>query len=1192
MISKTMNIPSILRVLLLLSTVHQQKCGTLQCKFPGKDVIKWEYHPGQTNTQVSKHVYYSQSFSFCRNDTQSMYTHIYHWLRFSKHRTLKYASINCTRKALRLFLIVVSGLETNPGPRKPKFPCGLCTKACKLKCIACDECDLWWHKSCVGLTSAEFKRLGSGEDIWNCPSCHALNSSGTLYTPPTQTLTGSTVLGNISDNFSIDSSIIESISDISHISGSSVSTAHDDTDSSFTGTKTPPISSSPRVNKPRLKPREKLRVLNINFQSVRKKGKLLESIIDSAEPDIIIGTETWLTDEVRSEEILSASLEFDVYRRDRPTDAHGGVLIAVRRDLMLNDIVRSDNVELISGKIKSKDKTIVIAAFYRPPNRVEESYLKTAQEEIAAIRHKNKTAVLIVAGDFNLPDINWSTMSIEGSHYPRRVNETFLNLIADNNLEQQVDFPTRKENILDIILTTHPSYKIRCKPLPSIGNSDHDIVLYDTSITAIRQKPSKRKLFLWKRANLEKIKADIVKHNNDRNAQDGAEEAWNNFKKMLLATIQKNVPSKYTEARHSLPWMTGKIKRCIKRKQKAHKKARRTKKKKDRDRYRRLQLEARFLIRDSNRQYMEDVVSENHKGNPKKFWAYVKSKRQDSSGVPPLKDKDGFVRSDSLTKAEILNAQFQSVYTRESMSHLPDMGSKQQPDMDRIIVNRRGVQNLLEKLNPHKAPGPDGVSPFILRAAAEEIAPILTDIYQKSLDTGVVPIDWKEAVIVPAYKKGDRSNPENYRPISLTSISSKVLEHVVHSSVMRHCDKHQILCDNQHGFRKRRSCESQLIVTIDKIARNYAKNKQVDVILLDFSKAFDKVPHSRLLHKLEHYGVGNSTIAWIKAFLQNRRQSVYVDGSESGKLDVISGVPQGTVLGPLLFLLYINDLPKSAPHSDTRLFADDSLVYRTISTATDATVLQDDISNLERWEQEWQMEFNPHKCSVIRIVPQSKKCIPTSYTLHGVTLSIADSSKYLGVDLNKDLSWDKHITTVVGKANKTQGFLRRNFSACTKTVKRETYTTMVRPSVEYAASIWDPTSVKNITLIEKVQRRGARFVTGNYWDRSPGCVTAMIADLGWESLEERRKHIRLSMLYKIVHEQVDIEKSLYLQSNDRRTRGQSRFFQERITNKVLEGSFFPRTIKDWNVLPKETVESSSLEVFRQRLSKNTQLSPI
>ena len=275
----------------------------------------------------------------------------------------------------------------------------------------------------------------------------------------------------------------------------------------------------------------------------------------------------------------------------------------------------------------------------------------------------------------------------------------------------------------------------------------------------------------------------------------------------------------------------------------------------------------------------------------------------------------------------------------------------------------------------------------------------MTLIFQASLQQGEVPDDWKQANVAPIFKKGDRSTAANYRPISLTSVCSKILEHIIHSQIMRHLDIHQIQSDQQHGFRKKRSCESQLILTVQDLAAALEENEQMDAILLDFSKAFDKVSHQRLAIKLDHYGIRCNLLQWIKSFLANRTQQVFVEGNTSSPAPHTSGVPQGTVLGPLLFLIYINDLPLKVS-STTRLFAHDSLLYRRIKSPEDARILQEDLDKLQEWEKDWQMSFNGSKCEVIRVT-RKRNHIKTTYTIHGHDLTVNKTGKYLGVTFDQ-----------------------------------------------------------------------------------------------------------------------------------------------------------------------------------------------
>ena len=402
--------------------------------------------------------------------------------------------------------------------------------------------------------------------------------------------------------------------------------------------------------------------------------------------------------------------------------------------------------------------------------------------------------------------------------------------------------------------------------------------------------------------------------------------------------------------------MTRKLRNRIKKKAKLYKKAKTSK---NWDRYKSFQKACKREFKRAEQDYITRAINKGiEQKNHKPFWRYIKSKKSDNIGISPLK-QDGNLFYDSKTKAEILLNQFKSVFTK-SDGVIPDT-QKCYPDIDNLVVTEDGVRKLLQNINTSKAAGPDLIPNIVLKQCAKEIAPSLTSIFNESIETGAIPKDWRDANISPIFKKGDKHSPENYRPVSLTSVTCKLLEHIICKHLITHLEKYNILTSLNHGFRSGYSCETQLLLTIDDLTKNYNSGTQTDVAILDCSKAFDTVPHDKLLSKLRSYGVTDPHLSWLSNFLSKRTMRVMCEGAESSDAYVESGVPQGTVLGPLLFLCHINDLPERV-RSQVRLFADDCLLYRPINSSDDQTILQEDLKELEEWANTWGMRFNAKKC--------------------------------------------------------------------------------------------------------------------------------------------------------------------------------------------------------------------------------------
>jgi hypothetical protein len=596
-------------------------------------------------------------------------------------------------------------------------------------------------------------------------------------------------------------------------------------------------------------------------------------------------------------------------------------------------------------------------------------------------------------------------------------------------------------------------------------------------------------------------------------------------------------------------------------------------------------------LRRSYWKYLHDIFHEAEcpqATKDKRFWSYIQRQKTTNAGISPLR-KDGKLFSIPLTQATILNEQFQSAfsegtkYTQEEFRQKTGMEDLNVQPMENITFTEEGVRKLLNDLHPNKASGPDGIGPRVLKELSEEVAPALAVLFQSSMTSGVVPADWRDALVAPIYKKGEHYDPANYRPISLTCVVCKIMEHVVASSLMSHLDSKDILSRRQHGFRRGRSCESQLLEFVDELTRLVEGGGQADVLIMDFAKAFDKCNHSLLVHKLNAYGIQDQTNTWISNFLENRRQSVVVDGFSSSFVSVRSGVPQGSVLGPSLFLVYINDLPDKLD-KPTRLFADDTAVYGGIKSLNDQQQLQNDLAKLADWEERWDMEFHPNKCTTLRCT-LSHTPRDFDYELHGHTLANVTSARYLGVTIHQKLDWDDHINKICSKANSALGFLRRNLKISSPSLKEKAYKAFVRPILEYSASVWDPYEQQHKDQIEKVQRRAARFVLNRYHNTSS--VTGMLGLLNWETLEQRRRKSRLVAFYKMTNGYMhcdDLHAQLQRHRRSGRTGNSKKYAQLHCTTNYRMESFLPRTIKDWNILPETTVEAENPDTFVSRVS--------
>ena len=572
----------------------------------------------------------------------------------------------------------------------------------------------------------------------------------------------------------------------------------------------------------------------------------------------------------------------------------------------------------------------------------------------------------------------------------------------------------------------------------------------------------------------------------------------------------------------------------------------------------------------------EKKITSNLKSNTKSFFSYLRSKRKLNCTVSALKKPDGTLSQGATDTAGVLLDFFSSVFKEEPFGPLPEFcyaNSNEWGNIGNIEILDDDVAKYLADLNIYKSSGPDKIHPKLLKSLAGNniFVRAIGDLFRNCAGTGNIPDVWKEASVIALHKKGPKNLASNYRPVSLTCILCKIYEKFIRKHVLAHVE--ECITLQQHGFVGGRSCVSNLLETVDIMLDMLAEGAPVDVLYFDFCKAFDTVPHFRLLAKLESYGINGATLDIIRNFLDGRKMRVSLGGKFSDYCNVTSGVPQGSVLGPLLFVLFVNDLPDNLK-SSIKLFADD---LKLIGNASKPEEIEQDIRELEEWEDTWLLRFNPEKCKVMHIDYNNnpRNC----YILDGVALTEVETECDLGLETNASLTWSESIKGSISKANRMTAWIARNILSRSKEVMLLIYKALIRPHIEYCVQIWSPTpqygNWATIIQLENVQRKFTRLIEGigllPYGER--------LTRLNLTTLAERRLRADLIEAYKIVNRSVNYGGSILKVS----VSGHNLVSQVTGTDKLRRDYFSERVVKHWNKLPVRVQLAKSVDDFKKQL---------
>lgn len=462
-----------------------------------------------------------------------------------------------------------------------------------------------------------------------------------------------------------------------------------------------------------------------------------------------------------------------------------------------------------------------------------------------------------------------------------------------------------------------------------------------------------------------------------------------------------------------------------------------------------------------------------------------------------------------------------------------------------------------------------------MRELGGSIIKPLRDIFTKSLENSEVPQDWRVANITPIFKKGSKKEPGNYRPVSLTSQISKVMEKLIKSEIVLYLERYQLIKNSQHGFRAKRSCLTNLLEFLNIVSGHVDDGSPVDVIYLDFQKAFDKVPHVRLMKKLEAHGITGHLSRWIGAWLEGRKQRVVLNGECSNWEGVTSGVPQGSVLGPILFIIYLNDFDDNINNRIFK-FADDAKIVGKVATGEEIQSMRDDLVVLDKWAEDWQMSFNVAKCKVVSFGFNNSTA---KYNIGGGSLVSEREEKDLGVIIRDDLKNGKQCSQAATRGNQVLGMINRTFNCKNKVIMLKLYKSLVRPHLEFCVQAWRPHLKGDIDVIEKVQRRATKMIEGcknlSYEER--------LRVLGLTTLETRRLRADLIEVFKIMRGLEGINAGMFT-LREGVVRGHAlKLFKNRVRLDVGKYSFKNRVCDEWNCLPEGVVDACSVNVFKGKL---------
>ena len=932
---------------------------------------------------------------------------------------------------------------------------------------------------------------------------------------------------------------------------------------------------------------------SLNINSLLAHIDDLRVLVYDSNIDVLTINETKLDPSVSDNDIHIPG--YEVVRKDRNING-GGVCIYIRTNhnyRKRNDLIH-DELELITIEIKRlRSKSFLISTWYRPPN----SSLDQLHKFENLVELIDATGLdFYLLGDINCDLLDPSKLSPASSLLCR--------IIDIYGLYQLIEDPTRitcdTKTLIDLCVTNATDHTTKSGVLHT-GISDHSMVYMTRKQRVDRVYARTCQVRNFKTFNEEMFLKDVIEMNwSDISMMDNPNDMWKLWKTMLIHCIDKHAPvkTKRISAKKGSPWITNDLVKKMRERDSLKKQANLSSDIEIWLNYKKARNLTNKAVRQAKREYFQNNL-DIYKSNPRQMWQLINNltgrKTNKSSNIQEVIVSDSSI-SNSKEIADAFNEHFTSIghklaSTIEQSGISPDVYLVASEKSFSIqLPSEEIVCKLLRGIDVSKAVGLDKIPNRILKIAADIIGPSLSHIFQKSIKTSVFPDEWKIARVAPVFKSGGKTDLNNYRPISVVPTIAKIFEKIIHDQLYAYFSDNNLLASCQSGFRSLHSTVTALLEATDTWSLNIDKGLINGVLFLDLKKAFDTINHEILLSKLLNYGIEQHSLKWFQSYLSDRYQRCLVNQNLSDACQVNCGIPQGSNLGTLLFLVYINDLPNCLSKASPRMYADDtSISLHGSSTSEIENNMNIELRNIDRWLKTNKLSLNITKTEVLMIGSRQKLSAQEKTSLDvklGETkLKQVDHAKSLGVTIDTNLSWAEHITNMTKKISSKLSALKRIRPSITTESAVQIYNALIRPNFDYCSEVWGGTYKTLCDRLQKLQNRAARIITrSNYDIRSK----TILDELDWDNLEIRRKKQKALLMYKVIHKKAPS----YLQRlfTENKQTYNLRASEGKLTlpkpkTEYLKKSFSYSGAILWNTIPTTARETKSISKFKKELNK-------